>query len=104
MVLFSDPLNGYLGALVSIFGVIHYWVILSKRYRVAARWDELIVLNSQTGEIQEPPLKGSTRGVIIPWGEVVFAPEEEGRALLRAKKYFVTKMNAALGAAPKSGD
>jgi len=63
-----------LGAVVVLFGLYTYWVILSDTYYGLAPWDDLLCENPVTQATDQPLLRTGTSHLRLPWRDWRHAP------------------------------
>ena len=69
-VMLAADISKYLGAIVVLFGLFYYIVLLNRNHTIISSWDSLITIDPQTQEITKPKLRGSSRPAWIPWNDI----------------------------------
>jgi hypothetical protein len=86
VVLVSQPIDRLLGAVVVLFGLYHYWVVLAEPYDGLAPWDDLLKEDPQTGRVEAPMFRSGTGSLRLPWARWREAsatrPDEVRRAVM----------------------
>jgi HNH endonuclease len=83
VVLVAHPLDRVLGSFVIFFGVLLYWVILSRRYTSLGAMDEILIEWTQNREAERPLLRQGTGSIRIPWHEFITPWVNNRDAVLR---------------------
>jgi hypothetical protein len=81
--LFGMRDDSTLGAFVALFGVYHYWILLSRTYHPLADWDDLLQENPQTREVWCPTLRSAIGAIRLPWRRWVAAWAQSPREVVR---------------------
>jgi len=67
----QHPKSRVLGAFVTFYGLFTFWVLLSSRYTALGAWDRLLLEHPQTGEAEEPRLRGQPTDIVVEWQRLV---------------------------------
>jgi len=71
--LVSHPFDHILGAIVGLYGLFYFWVILSSRYTALGPMDEMLIEYPQKREAERPLLRAQIGDLRLPWANMVAA-------------------------------
>ena len=92
----SHPLDHVLGAIVGLYGLFYYWVILSTAYTALGPMDEILIEYPQKREAERPLLRAQMGTLRLPWVQMVSAyTRDAATAEKAAQQYARERFNAA---------
>jgi len=96
--LVSHPRDQVMGAIVGLYSLFYYWVILSSRYPALWPMEELLIEDPQSrAAVRPPPLPRAGTGALrLPWSDMLSAGgPDAGAAEKAAEAYAREKFNMA---------
>jgi hypothetical protein len=73
-----------LAAIVVLFNVFFYWVILARPYTVLAQWDDIVIENPQDAKVEAPTIRGGLGAFQFPWNSWIKASTVHSEAVRTA--------------------
>ena len=94
--LVSQPRDQIMGAIVGLYSLFYYWVILSSRYPALWPMEELLIEDPQSREAERPLPCARTDALRLPWSDLLSAgTRDAGAAEKAAEAYAREKFNVA---------